>query len=140
MNITKIIKMVLLGEPSVGKTSIIQNYISETFTNNYQPNVGGVYSTKNIELSGTQITLKLWDTAGQEVYRSLTKNYYRAADIIILVFDITKNETFHKIKDWIEEVKINCSVNPILHICGNKSDLDNFREIQFDQGKYSFCK
>ncbi|MCQ2818353.1 MAG: GTP-binding protein [archaeon] len=117
-------KVVLMGESGVGKTSIISQYIDNEFSDNLMPTTGATYSSKTLKLNGHTLSLEIWDTIGQEKYRSLTNLFYKEAAIAILVYDITRKETFEEIKGyWLEQVKENAPEKCILAICGNKNDL-----------------
>ena len=106
---TKTCKVVLLGESGVGKTSIIARFINNTFQDNIISTTGASYAGKAItfsELQGRTAKFEIWDTAGQEKYRSLTKIFYKDAGIAILVYDITRRETFEEIqKYWYHQIK-----------------------------------
>ena len=117
------IKIALLGDSGVGKTSIALRYTSNEFNENYNSTGGASYSVKIIKIHGKTVQLDIWDTAGQEKFRSLAKNFYKDAYIVILVYDITNQLSFNNLKHiWYEELKNNGEENPIIGIAGNKSD------------------
>jgi len=102
------IKVVLLGESGVGKTSIIQRYINNTFTPGITTTGGATFSTKlmKFEEENQEIKFEIWDTAGQEKFRSLANIFYKNASICILVYDITRRESFEELENyWVEEIK-----------------------------------
>ena len=117
-------KIVLIGESGVGKTSIISQFINETFQVNMESTSGATFSSKVVTLSNkNKIKLEIWDTAGQERYRALTKMFYKDAAAAILVCDITDINSFVQIKEyWVDQIKQN-NDNIILIIVANKSDL-----------------
>ena len=117
-------KVVLIGESGVGKTSIISQFINETFQVNMESTSGATFSSKVVTLSNkNKIKLEIWDTAGQERYRALTKMFYKDAAAAILVCDITDKNSFVQIKEyWVDQIKQN-NDNIILIIVANKSDL-----------------
>ena len=122
-NNTRNIKIALIGDSGVGKSSIALRYTSNQFDVNYLSTNGAAYSTKIIEKYGETLQLDIWDTAGQERYRSLGKNFYKDAFIVILVYDITKPQTFVNLKEiWYDELEKNGEEKPILGIAGNKND------------------
>ena len=122
-NNTRNIKIALIGDSGVGKSSIALRYTSNEFVVNYLSTNGAAYSTKIIEKYGETLQLDIWDTAGQERYRSLGKNFYKDAFIVILVYDITKPQTFVNLKEiWYDELEKNGEEKPILGIAGNKND------------------
>ena len=106
-------KVVLVGESGVGKTSIITQYIDQTFQKDLQSTTGGTFSTKSVECDGGKILkFEIWDTAGQEKYRALAKVFYKNAAVCILVYDITRRSSFDELKNyWINEIKTNASPN-----------------------------
>ena len=103
-----LIKVVLIGESGVGKTSIIQRYINNTFTPGITTTGGATFSTKlmKFEEENQEIKFEIWDTAGQEKFRSLANIFYKNASICILVYDITRRESFEELENyWVEEIK-----------------------------------
>ena len=110
----KEIKVILLGDTGVGKTSIINRYISNTFSNVLTATPGASFTSKTIFLKdyNQSIKFEIWDTAGQEKYRALAKVFYKTAAVCILVYDITRKTSFEELKNyWINEVKSNASPN-----------------------------
>ena len=128
----KTTKVVLIGDGGVGKTCIISRFISNEFDKEVESTDGASYGTKELELPklSKKINLDIWDTAGQERYKSLTKFFYKDAQIIIMVYDITKKLTFENIKNqWYKEIQELSGKNFILGIAGNKSDLYESEEV-----------
>ena len=126
-------KVVLLGETAVGKSCLISRYVTNQFLSNFVPTMGGCFSSKEItyeELNKKKINLQIWDTAGQEKFRSITKMFYKDASAAILVYDITRQESFLEIKNfWYKEVKENSSENLVVAFVGNKKDLYEYEEV-----------
>ncbi|KAH0788777.1 small GTP-binding protein [Histomonas meleagridis] len=125
------VKLVLLGDSGVGKTSIVTQYVSGSAPENVNPTIGAAFVTKDVNIDGQQLELLIWDTAGQEVYRGLAPMYYRSALIAIIVFDVTKAESFDSVSYWIRELKTNVEENIVILVCGNKTDLEDKRVIEF---------
>lgn len=131
------IKAILLGNSNIGKTCIIrrlcENSYDETTTS---LTLGACAQTKTICFSNTKrLKLAVWDTAGQECYRSLNKIFYRDAKIVILVYDITNRKTFEDLKYyWYRQVESSCEKNPIIGIAGNKCDLFNEEQVSEEEG------
>ena len=126
------IKVVLLGETAVGKSCLISRFISDTFLTNHVATMAGSFSSKNVfyDKVNKKIKYEIWDTAGQEKYRSLNKMFYQDAKVAILVLDITRKDTFEAIKNyWYSELKENSPKNIIIAIAANKSDLYEYEEI-----------
>ena len=130
-------KIVLLGEVGVGKTSIISRYVSNTFSEDMMSTTGGSFATKKIIIDNNhKIKFQLWDTAGQERFRSLAKVFYQNAAAAILVYDITRKNSFDNIKSfWINEIKENAPSDIVLVIAGNKSDEYVLEQVSIQEGK-----
>jgi len=129
-------KILFLGGIGVGKTCIINRYVKNIFINEQTPTIGIDYKSKIVIYNSKKIKLKIFDTSGQERFHTLTKNYYRGADGIIMVFDLKRSETFDELTYWMEEINKNCDKNKIgLILVGNKNDgnLDE-RKISREQG------
>ena len=131
-------KLVLLGDSGVGKTCIISRYISGAFDQNSPSTNGASYASKilTFENLNKTISLDIWDTAGQEKYKSLTKFFYKDAAVAILVYDITKKESFENMeKYWYDQLKEFGSKNIILGVAGNKCDMYEKEEVPESEGK-----
>ena len=137
---TKIIeaKIVLLGDVSVGKTSIASRYCKNSFNDHHINTIGGAYQQQKVVLpNGSMIKLHIWDTSGQERFRAMTNLYYRDAQVAILTYDITNESSFSSISFWIQELKYKVeNDNMILCLVGNKCDVSvNERKINTIKGK-----
>ncbi len=130
-------KVVLLGESAVGKTSIISRYVTNSFSEFLMSTTGATYANKKVEIdSEHKIKFQIWDTGGQERFRSLARIFYQNTSVAILVYDITRKETFDKLKDfWIGELKENSPQDIILAIVGNKSDLYENEQVSLKEGQ-----
>ena len=126
-----LIKVVLVGETGVGKTSIISQFVDQIFEEELSSSVGGSFVSKNLVFNNGKIAkLQIWDTAGQERYRALSKLFYTNAIIAILVYDITSQITFDELKEyWINQIKESATDDIILAIVGNKADLIEKEEV-----------
>ena len=130
------VKMVLLGDVGVGKSSLAVRLVKNEFNPNSETTVGAVCLKKGISLkSGQELNVLLWDTAGQERYHSLAPLYYRNAAVALIVYDITRKETFDTLKDWVKELKIQGPNNILIAIVGNKADLVSQREVPEETGR-----
>ena len=132
-------KVVLIGKSGVGKTSIISRYTTNVFKEVLMTTPGANFTSKQVEFPQYKKTIKfeIWDTAGQERYRSLAKVFYNNASACILVYDITRKETFDDIINyWVPEIKENAPKDIILALAGNKSDLEpSKRQVPTSKGK-----
>ena len=147
------IKVVLIGESGVGKTSIINRYTRDTFTPGLPSTPGAAFTPKTINLKeyNQSIKFEIWDTAGQEIYRSLAKVFYKNAAVCVLVYDITRKKTFEELKNyWLEEIKANANNklckyifilfiiffnNIVLAIAANKYDLYEEEDVDENEAK-----
>lgn len=123
------IKAILVGNSGVGKTSIITRLNFGNFTDNLESTVCAAYFTKSMTVNGNNITLRIWDTAGQEVYKSLTNVFFRDSMIVFVVFDVTDEKSFSNVADWIQQAKSLALPNAALVIVGNKVDLTEERVV-----------
>ena len=126
-------KVVLVGESGVGKTSIIKQFTIHTFDPDCAASISSQFTSKIINISDLNKAIRydLWDTAGQEKYRSLAKIFYKDAKIVIFVYDITNKKSFEILKSyWHKEVSTNCLSNTIFAVVGNKSDLYNISDVE----------
>ena len=131
-------KVVLLGESGVGKTSIISNLMEQEFLDDQPSTTGATFSTKtmNFDKYNKSVCFEIWDTAGQEKYRALTKMFYKDAAAAILVYDITRAESFTQLKDyWANQVKENAPKKIVLAVAGNKSDLYENEAVKEADGR-----
>ena len=135
----KSVKVVLLGESGVGKTCIIARFINNTFENNIMSTTGASYAGKTTafeEFGGKCIKFEIWDTAGQEKYRALTKIFYKDAGVAILVYDITRKESFDELKDyWYNQIKECAPKNIVIGIAANKCDLYDNEQVSEDEAR-----
>ena len=130
------VKISLIGGSAVGKTCIIRRYSNDTFVENPPSTTGGSYSEKFVTIDNKDIQLNLWDTAGQEKFRAIGKHFYKDAYIIIMVYDISKKDTFEEIKEiWYPDVKQNGEKYGVLAVVGNKSDLYEEEEVSENEAK-----
>ena len=130
------LKIILLGDAGVGKTSISGRYIDSTFKDNYQATIQVEKRMKIInEDDKTSVRLNIWDTAGQEKFRSITRQFYRDCHGAFIVFDLTKKSSFNELKNWMDELKTHGSDDTIIIILANKSDLTTEREISEEEIK-----
>ena len=132
------IKICLLGDVSVGKTSIASRFCKNTFNENYINTIGGAYQQQNIVLNnGAKIKLHIWDTSGQDRFRSMTNLYYRDAQVAILTYDVTNEQSLESLNYWLNELNDKVEIdNMLLCLAGNKNDVDaSEKRIPTNKGK-----
>ncbi|XP_045706262.1 ras-related protein Rab-12 [Phyllostomus hastatus] len=129
------LQVIIIGSRGVGKTSLMERFTDDTFCEACKSTVGVDFKIKTVELRGKKIRLQIWDTAGQERFNSITSAYYRSAKGIILVYDITKKETFDDLPKWMKMIDKYASEDAELLLVGNKLDCETDREISRQQGE-----
>ena len=137
MNEPEAIKVVLVGESGVGKTSIISQFTTHKFDPHRETSLSAQFVSKTLDFPeiGKSIKFEIWDTAGQEKYRALAEIFYRDARVIVFVYDITREYSFQELKKyWYEETKSKTSGNPLLAVVGNKVDLYNDLKVNNKEG------
>ena len=128
-------KVVLIGESSVGKTNILSKYLNNEFNPNSKATVGVEFGTINQTIDNNIVKIQIWDTAGQERYRSITSAYYKGAKGSLIVYDITRRSSFDSIDKWITDLKSNCDEKISVILIGNKTDLEEQREVTKEEGQ-----
>ncbi len=129
------VKFIIIGNQSVGKTNIVHRFAKGEFSNEYSITLGLDYISQNIQIGDKIFLLQLWDTAGSERFRSVTKGYFNNSACAIIVYDITSESSFKATKDWIEECKKYTKDSIHLVLVGNKIDLDKQRKVTMEEGK-----
>ena len=120
----QLLKILVIGESAVGKSCLLLRYTVGKFQDTFMTTIGVDFKTKHLEINGKNVKLQIWDTAGQEKFRSITKAYYRGAHGILVVFDISRRETFNQTRMWIDSIK-ESSTTPIdMILVGSKADLE----------------
>lgn len=125
----QLLKVIILGDSGVGKSSLMNQYVNAKFDSRYKATIGADFLTKDLEVDGWQVVLQVWDTAGQERFQSLGGAFYRGADACMLVFDLTSQETFAHLTSWREEFIIQAGDGKEFVLIGNKNDLADRRAI-----------
>ncbi|CAG9833094.1 unnamed protein product [Diabrotica balteata] len=128
-------KVVLLGEGCVGKTSLVIRYIEDKFNPKHISTIQASFLTKKLNLDGNRVNLSIWDTAGQEKFHALGPIYYRSSNGAVLVYDITDEDSFQKVKSWVKELRKMLGTDISLVIVGNKSDLEKDRHVDVEEAK-----
>ena len=131
----KLFKILLLGDSSVGKSSLFLSFMDKSWNETFVPTIGVDFKIKTINVNNMNIKFQVWDTAGQERFRTIISSYYKGAHGILLVYDITLKESFESLNDWLNEIKKNTSKNIVKVLIGNKIDLNDKRIISFDEAK-----
>ena len=136
MNEEAVYKVLLLGDSTVGKTCFLVQFAEKIFNEQHITTVGLDYRLKEMKLkSGKSVKLQIWDTAGQDRFRAITKNYYKGANGIIVIYDVTNIKSYENVKTWISQIRESASANVIVYIVGNKIDKKEERKVSEEDGK-----
>eukprot|EP00698_Gefionella_okellyi_P006304 TRINITY_DN15686_c0_g1_i1.p1 TRINITY_DN15686_c0_g1~~TRINITY_DN15686_c0_g1_i1.p1 ORF type:complete len:219 (-),score=30.74 TRINITY_DN15686_c0_g1_i1:26-682(-) len=130
-----IFKLLVIGDSGTGKTCLLLRFVDDTYTESYISTIGVDFKIRTIELDGKIVKLQIWDTAGQERFRTITSSYYRGANGIIIVYDVTDQESFSNIQNWLTEIKKYAGETVQKLVVGNKADLTASRVVDFNTAK-----
>lgn len=128
-------KVVLIGDSGVGKSNLLSRFTRNEFNLDSKSTIGVEFATRNIQVNSTTIKSQIWDTAGQERYRAITSAYYRGAVGALLVYDISKHQTYENVTRWLKELRDHADSNIVIMLVGNKSDLRHLRAVPTEEAK-----
>ena len=128
-------KYIIIGDAAVGKSNLLLRYTHGQFKQEYQLTIGVEFGAKNIEIDNKIYRIQIWDTAGQESFRSITRAYYKNSVCALIVYDISNRESFNNIASWIEDCRNQSPKTIFIVLIGNKSDLDDKRKVTFEEGQ-----
>ena len=129
------VKFIIVGDSSVGKSNILLRFSRNTFDPGHQATLGIEFANKHLIYNNTDYLVQIWDTAGQENFRSVTRAYYKASAVAMVVYDITKEESFEHIQSWLKDCEDLAPKTVLLVLVGNKSDLEDQRVISKERGE-----
>jgi len=139
MSYEYLFKYIIIGDTGVGKSCLLLQFTDKRFQPVHDLTIGVEFGARNISINNKTIKLQIWETAGQESFRSITRSYYRGAAGALLVYDITRRETFHHLSSWLEDAKKHSNSTMTIMLIGNKSDLDGRRAVTYNEGE-NFAK
>ena len=128
-------KVVLIGDMKVGKTNIVSRYIKNEFNKDSISTIGVEFGSKELVIEGHNVKVQIWDTAGQEKYKSITNAYYKGAKGAFVVYDITNKNSFDNADNWLNNLRASADKKCSIILIGNKSDLEDKREVSIEQGE-----
>ena len=134
-----VFKYIIIGESGVGKSCLLLQFTDKRFEPLHDLTIGVEFGARMITIDGKNIKMQIWDTAGQESFRSITRSYYRGACGALLVYDITRAETFSHLQTWLEDAKANSNTPMTIMLIGNKCDLESKRQVKREDGE-AFAK
>ena len=132
-------KLIVIVDSGVGKSCLTNNAVKNIFDDTYNATVGFEFCTFNVKINDKVVKLQIWDTCGQELYRSLITNFYRNSSLAVMVYAINSKESFEDIEMWLRELRTHSNPDAKVFLIGNKIDLENERKITKEQGE-KFCK
>ena len=135
INYDYLLKYIIIGDAAVGKSNLLLRFAQNDFKGEYQLTIGVEFGAKNIDINNKKFRLQIWDTAGQENYRSITRAYYKNSVCAILVYDISNRDSFEHISNWIEDCLAQSPKTVFMVLVGNKSDLNDNRKVSFQEGQ-----
>jgi len=135
MSYSFLFKYIIIGDTGVGKSCLLLQFTDKRFQPVHDLTIGVEFGARMVTIENKQIKLQIWDTAGQESFRSITRSYYRGAAGALLVYDITRRETFNHLTNWLEDAKTHANGNMTIILVGNKSDLDHRRTVTYEEGE-----
>ena len=133
-NYSYLLKYIIVGDSSVGKSNLLSKFAHNKFADSYEATIGVEFDVKNLEINEKIFRIQIWDTAGQENFKSITKAYYKNCVCAMVVYDITKRQTFDNIQTWLDDVRNESPKNALIILIGNKIDLYQERQISYDEG------
>ena len=128
-------KYIIIGDAYVGKSNLLLRYAHGQFKDDYQLTIGVEFAAKNVKIRGKTYRIQIWDTAGQESFRSITRGYYKSSVCALVVYDISNKESFNNISTWIEDCKNQSPKTIFFVLVGNKSDLEDKRQVSTEEGQ-----
>ena len=138
-NYDKLFRYIIVGDMAVGKSCILLQFTDNKFRVQHELTIGVEFGAKTIELNNKTIKIQIWDTAGQEQFQAITRTYYKGAIGALLVYDITRRDTFTHVTKWLEEVKSNSSKHICVIVIGNKKAVEDKRQVTYEEGE-SFAR
>merc|ERR1712063_191869 len=135
MSYAYLFKYIIIGDTGVGKSCLLLQFTDKRFQPVHDLTIGVEFGARMINIEGKQIKLQIWDTAGQEKFRSTTRSYYRGAAGALLVYDITRRETFEHLQSWLEDCRRYSNKDIVIMLIGNKCDLGNKRAVSREEGE-----
>ncbi len=128
-------KLIFIGDSSVGKSCLTTKAVKNEFEDYYQATVGFEFMTFNLKINDKIIKLQIWDTCGQEIYKSLISNFYRNSSLAVLVYSIDSKESFIHVENWLNDLKSQANEDVRIILVGNKADLENERKVAREEGE-----
>ncbi|KAI3385659.1 hypothetical protein SNEBB_004709 [Seison nebaliae] len=134
-NYSYIFKYIIIGDMGVGKSCLLHQFTERKFMDDCPHTIGVEFGTRIIDVTNKKIKLQIWDTAGQERFRAVTRSYYRGAAGALMVYDISRRQTFTHLNNWLSDAKLLTNPNTVMILIGNKADLEEHRDVTYEEAK-----
>ena len=135
MSYSYLFKYIIIGDTGVGKSCLLLQFTDKRFRHDHDLTIGVEFGSRMIRIEEKDIKLQIWDTAGQESFRSITRSYYRGAAGALLVYDITRRDTFTHLSNWLQDARENGNADMVITLVANKTDLDSRRTVSAEEGQ-----
>ena len=135
MSYSYLFKYIIIGDTGVGKSCLLLQFTDKRFRHDHDLTIGVEFGSRMLSMDQKDIKLQIWDTAGQESFRSITRSYYRGAAGALLVYDITRRDTFSHLSNWLQDARENGNPDMVITLVGNKTDMDSRRTVSFEEGQ-----
>ncbi len=134
-DIAIILNVIVIGDASVGKTNLVSRYVKNEYSEQTKPTIGADFCTKIVNIKGKNVNIKFWDTAGQEKYRAIGKKFYKDANGVVLVYDVSCKPSYDNLNSWVVDLKEKAGKDLVVILIGNKTDLLDDKEVSTEDGK-----
>ena len=128
-------KLIIIGDTGVGKSCLMKRVMDDEFKTEHQVTIGVEFGSYGLRLEDKIVKMQIWDTAGQESYKSVTRIFYRGAHCVFLTYDVTRRETFDSLEEWHREVRQHAADDVLVYLVGNKAEMEDASEVPFDAAK-----
>ena len=135
INFDYLLKYIIIGDAAVGKSNLLLRFTQDDFKSEYQLTIGVEFGAKNLNIDSKIFRIQIWDTAGQENFRSITRAYYKNSVCALVVYDISSRDSFNNVSSWIEDCKNQSPKTILMVLVGNKCDLEDKRQVSYEEGK-----
>ena len=135
MSYSYLFKYIIIGDTGVGKSCLLLQFTDKRFRHDHDLTIGVEFGSRMIRIEERDVKLQIWDTAGQESFRSITRSYYRGAAGALLVYDITRRDTFTHLSNWLQDARENGNADMVITLVANKTDLDSRRTVSTEEGQ-----
>lgn len=123
-------KIIIVGTSNVGKSCLLMRYVNDQYTPQHYPTIGMEFFSKKLEIDGVRVKLQIWDTAGQETFQSIVRNFYKNSDAVFVVYSVADRKSYDAVGDWVAEARENAPENAFFVLIGSQKDMHQHRQVQ----------